>query len=68
VKQRDTWVEARVLCKDWAKRVDTWAEAEEHKDLVQALCTWVVTLVVETRHDTCCCDLSEEFVHSRVLA
>jgi hypothetical protein len=55
VKQRDTWAEATVLCEDWAKQLDTIAEVEMRKDLVQALCT----LAVETLHDTCCCDLSE---------
>jgi hypothetical protein len=56
VKQRDTWAEATVLCEDWAKQLDTIAEVEMRKDLVQALCT----LAVETLHDTCCCGLSEE--------
>ena len=64
MKQRDTWAEATVLCEDWAKQLDTIAEVEMRKDLVQALCT----LVVETLHDTCCCDLSEEpAVRSQVL-
>jgi hypothetical protein len=45
-----------VLCEDWAKQLDTIAEVEMRKDLVQALCT----LAVETLHDTCCCGLSEE--------
>jgi hypothetical protein len=56
VKQRDTWAEATVLCEDWAKQLDTIAEVEMRKDLVQALCT----LAEETLHDTCCCGLSEE--------
>lgn len=56
MKQRDTWAGATVLCEGWAKQLDTIAEVEVRKDLVQALCT----LVVETPHDTCCCDLSEE--------
>ena len=56
MKQRDTWAGATVLCEGWAKQLDTIAEVEVRKGLVQALCT----LVVETPHDTCCCDLSEE--------
>jgi hypothetical protein len=45
-----------VLCENCAKQLGTIAGVEAHKDWVQALCT----LVVETLHDTCCCDLSEE--------
>ena len=64
VKRRDIWAEATVLCEGWAKQLDTFAGVEVRKDLVQALCT----LVVETLHDTCCCDLSEEpAVRSQVL-
>lgn len=52
------------LCKDWATQADTFAGAKgRYKDWVQALCT----LAVETLHGTCCFDLSEEAVRSRVL-
>ena len=62
-KRRDTWAEAMVLCcEGWMKCVDTSAEAKRRKDWVQALCTLVVVML----HDTCCCDLSKEPVHSQV--
>lgn len=64
MKRRDTWAEAKVLCEDWAKQLDTIAGVEVRKDLVQALCT----LAVETLHDICCCGLSEELVSSQALA
>lgn len=56
-----------MLYKDWVTLAGTSAEAakERDKDWVQALCT----LVVETLHDTCCFDSSEEQVpvHNQVL-